>query len=73
MQLHQALAQWERCVIERLLAMPALHVDETSLRVDRNNHWLHVYSGGALTVKRLHPKRGREAIKAIDIMPQCRR
>ena len=70
MQLHHALAHWERCAIERLLAMPALHVDETSLRVDRNNHWLHVYSGGALTVKRLHPKRGREAIEAIGILPR---
>ena len=70
MPLHHALAHWERCAIERLLAMPALHVDETSLRGDRNNHWLHVYCGGALTVKRLHPKRGREAIEAIGILPR---
>lgn len=70
MQLHQALAEWEQCAIERLLTMPALHVDETSLRVDRSNHWLHVYSGGALTVKRLHPKRGCEAIEAIGILPR---
>ena len=67
MPLHHALAHWERCAIERLLAMPALHVDETSLRVDRNNHWLHVYCGGALTVKRLHPKRGREAIRVQGV------
>ena len=25
---------------------------ETSLRVDRKNHWIHVYSGGDVTVKR---------------------
>ena len=61
------MAEWERRAIERLLAMPALHVDETSLRVDRSNHWLHVYSGGSLTVKRLHPKRGCEA---IGILPR---
>ena len=53
---------------QRLLAQPA-HVD-TSLRVDRNNHWIHVYSGGTLTVKRLHPKRGCEAIEAIGIIPR---
>ena len=70
LQLHHALAEWERRAIERLLAMPALHVDETSLRVDRKNHWIHVYSGGALTVKRLHPKRGCEAIEAIGIIPR---
>ena len=69
-QLHHALAEWERRAIERLLAMPAMHVDETSLRVDRENHWIHVYSAGTLTVKCLHPKRGREAIEAIAILPR---
>ena len=69
-QLHHALAEWERHAIERLLAAPAMHVDETSLRVDRKNHWIHVYSAGALTVKRLHRKRGREAIEAIGILPR---
>ena len=67
-QLHQALAQWEQRAIERLLTMPAMHVDETSLRVDRKNHWIHVYSAGTLTVKCLHPKRGCEAIDAIGII-----
>ena len=69
-QLHHALAQWESQAIERLLASPAMHVDETSLRVDRKNHWIHVYSAGTLTVKCLHPKRGREAIEAIGIIPR---
>ena len=69
-QLHHALAEWERHAIERLLAMPAMHVDETSLRVDRKNHWIHVYSAGTLTVKCLHPKRGCEAIEAIGIIPR---
>ena len=69
-QLHQALAEWEHHAIERLLAQPAMHVDETSLRVDRKNHWIHVYSAGTLTVKRLHPKRGCEAIEAIGIIPR---
>ena len=41
-QLHHVLAEWERRAIERLLASPAMHVDETSLRVDRKNHWIHV-------------------------------
>ena len=68
--LHQALAEWEHHAIERLLAQPAMHVDETSLRVDRKNHWIHVYSAGTLTVKRLHPKRGCEAIEAIGIIPR---
>ena len=35
----------------------------------RKNHWIHVYSAGHITLKRLHPKRGREAIEAIGIIP----
>jgi transposase len=70
MQLHQALAAWEQTAIEKLLSQPTLHVDETSLRVDRERYWIHVYSAGDLTLKRLHPKRGREAIEAINIIPR---
>ena len=70
MQLHQALAIWEETAIHQLLAQPSLHVDETSLRVDRRNQWVHVYSAGDLTLKFLHPKRGDEAIRAIHIIPR---
>jgi hypothetical protein len=70
LQLHRALAVWEKTAIEQLLAQPTLHVDETSLRVDRKNHWIHVCSAGDITLKFLHPKRGREAIEAINIIPR---
>ena len=70
MQLHHALADWEQAAIEQLLDMPAMHVDETSLRVDRKNHWIHVCSAGDITCKFLHPKRGKEAIEAIGVIPR---
>ena len=35
-----ALSDWEQAAIEQILTMPVLHVDETSLRVDRKNHWI---------------------------------
>jgi transposase len=70
LQLHHALAEWERTAIEQLLTQPTLHADETSLRVNRKNHWIHVCSGGDITLKRLHPKRGLEAITAINIIPR---
>jgi hypothetical protein len=70
MQLHLALERWEHAAIERLLAMPAMHVDETSLRVDRQNHWIHVCSAGDITLKFLHPKRGQEAMQAIGVIPR---
>ena len=68
--LHHALADWERRTIEQLLAMPAMHVDETSLRVERKNYWIHVYCAGELTLKCLHAKRCCEAIDAIGIIPR---
>ena len=70
LQLHQALAAWEQAAIEQVLSQPTVHVDETSLRVARKNHWIHVYSSGDITLKFLHPKRGREAIEAIHIIPR---
>jgi transposase-like protein len=70
MQLHYALEKWEQSAIERLLQMPTMHVDETSLRVERKNHWIHVSSGGDITLKFLHPKRGLEAIENIGIIPR---
>jgi len=69
-QLHQALARWEQEAIARLLTLPAMHVDETSLRVDRHNHWIHVCSGGDITLKFVHAKRGLEAMTAIGIIPR---
>lgn len=70
MRLHHALAEWERSAIEQLLAQPAMHVDETSLRVDKKNHWIHVCSAGEITLKFVHPKRGCEAIEAIGVIPR---
>lgn len=70
MLLHLALEQWEKSAIERLLTLPALHVDETSLRVDKKNQWIHVSSGGEITLKFLHEKRGQEAMAAIGVIPR---
>ena len=70
LRLHEALAGWEAAAIERLLAMPALHADETGMRVDRKNHWLHTVGAGSLTVKSVRRGRGREAIDDIGIIPR---
>jgi transposase len=70
MQLHLALEAWEQSAIEQLLQMPTIHVDETSLRVDRKNHWIHVCSAGDITLKFLHPGRGLEAIEQIGVIPR---
>ncbi len=70
LRLYQALEAWELHAIEQILKAPAINVDETSLRVDKKNHWIHVYSAGNITLKFLHRKRGKAAIEAIDIIPR---
>jgi len=67
---HQALETWEYQATEQLLQAPVIHVDETSLRVDRLNHWLPVYASGHITLKFLHRKRGKEALESINIIPR---
>jgi transposase len=69
-RLYQALEAWELQATEQLLKAPAIHVDETSFRVDKKNHWIHVHSSGDITLKFLHRKRGKEAIEAINIIPR---
>lgn len=69
-RLHEALADWESTAVTRLLADPVLHADETGLRIDRKVHWLHSVSAGNLTLKRVHRKRGAEAINDLDIIPR---
>ena len=71
-RLDQALQPWEDAAVAHLLQRPALHADETGFRVDGRTQWLHVVTDGALTVKFLHRKRGREAIDGIGIIPRYR-
>ena len=69
LQLHLALARWEQMAIDRILIQPTMHVDETSIRVHKHNHWIHVCSAGDITLKFVHEKRGLEAMTAIGIIP----
>ena len=70
-RLHEALADWEAAALERLLTMPPCCTpDETSLRVERKNHWLHSYGFGNLTLKFVHPRRGRAALDELNVIPR---
>lgn len=70
MRLHIALEKWEVSSKTILLKRPSIHTDETSLRVDKKNHWIHVYSSGDITLKVLHRKRGKKAMQDINIIPR---
>jgi hypothetical protein len=73
MQLHLALARWEQEAIKQLLKQPALHADETSLRVDRTHHWLHVYASGAITLQFLPPQARARGDRGPQHHPSLRR
>ena len=70
LRLYLALEPWETQAVKKILQYSTLHVDETSLRVNKKNHWIHVYSAGDITLKFLHRRRGIEAIEAINIIPR---
>ena len=70
LRLHQSLEAWEKGAIEEILKGPSIHVDETSFRVQKKNHWIHVYSSGGTTLKLLHRKRGKDAIEELNIIPR---
>ena len=44
--------------------------DETSIRIDGRNHWLHSCGAGDLTLSFRHLKRGRAAMDDIGIIPR---
>ena len=69
-QFYLSLATWEGEQVERLLKMPVIHVDETSLRVNKVNNWLHVYTYGDVSLQFVHSKRGTEAVDDIGIIPR---
>ncbi len=48
---------------------PVAHFDETALRAGGARWWLHAASTTTLTTYLLHPKRGRDAINALNILP----
>ena len=56
-------------VTARLKASPVVHFDETGLRCEGRNRWLHSASTPAWTRLFFHRKRGTEAVTKMDILP----
>lgn len=70
MQFYVSLAAWEAKQIKELLKMPVLHVDETSIRINKVNYWIHVYTYGNISLQFIHRKRGIDAVNDIGIIPR---
>ena len=65
-----ALERWEESAKTELLKQSCINGDETSLRVDKKNYWIHSYSSHDITLKLLHRRRGKEAMEEFNIIPR---
>jgi transposase len=64
------LENFEAQIKSALLDAPALHLDESGLRVEGKLQWIHSASTKELTFYSVHPKRGTEAMNAADLLPK---
>jgi transposase len=67
---HDALEPFENRLVEILPQEPVLHADETSVPINKVQHWLHVLCTPLLTFFAIHLSRGKEAIEATGIVPR---
>src|SRR5665647_817412 len=68
--LFERLLPFEEAVKERLLAAPVVHFDESGLRVEGKNHWLHVACTGSDTYYTVHKNRGQIGMNAAGILSE---
>lgn len=68
-QAHERLEPVEQQIHAGLRRGPSVHLDETGLRIASTRQWVHSASTATLTLYRAHPKRGREAIDAMGVLP----
>lgn len=68
-QCAEQLVDVEQQIKTALIQADVLHQDETGLSVAGKRHWVHVSATPTLTHYAAHPKRGKEALEAIGILP----
>lgn len=68
-QAHARLEPVEQQIHAGLRRSPNVHFDETGLRIAGTRQWVHCASTPTLTLYCAHPKRGREAIDAMGVLP----
>jgi transposase len=56
-------------VREGIAASPVAGFDETGFRVEGRLHWVHCARTGKYTLFMVHPRRGKQAIEAMSILP----
>ena len=67
---YERLEESERQIKEGLLGSKVIHCDETGIRCANKTQWVHVTCNERFTYYFLHPKRGKEAMDEIGILPR---
>jgi len=69
---YDKLESYQQQIKTLLLCSKVLHADETGIKVNGNNHWVHVISTRFLSFFGAHPKRGKEAMNEMGVLNQYR-
>jgi len=65
---HDKLEDYEQQTKKALLATEVLHADETGIKVNRDNYWMHVISSKKASFFGFHQKRGKEAMDVMGVL-----
>ena len=69
---YDSLAETEERTKIEIIESDVAGFDESGMRVAGKNHWLHTASTPTATVYSIHPKRGKEAMDDMGILPHFR-
>lgn len=66
---YEGLAAIAHEIKDQITRSEVIHNDETGIRCERKTQWIHTNSTAEHTLYTIHPKRGRDALDAINILP----
>ena len=69
-QAYEMLEKTEGLIADEILASPVAHADETGMRVQGSNHWLHSVGTEKATVYGIRKGRGKKALDDIGVLPR---